>query len=128
MIAKNNIFVADSGVGNAAVYCGRNMPGDYDACYKEIDYNNYWVRGGIGTHMHNYNSYTWGDWKALGHDAHSDTSAVTFIGIWGTDISDYALPPNSPLISAGTDLSAYFTTDILGNTRSNWSMGAIEVK
>ena len=27
---------------------------------------------------------------------------------------------------AGTDLSAYFTTDILGNARSNWSLGAIE--
>lgn len=41
--------------------------------------------------------------------------------------SDFSLQTDSPAINAGADLSEYFTTDILGNTRSgNWDIGAYE--
>lgn len=39
---------------------------------------------------------------------------------------NFALIKNSPCIAAGTDLSAYFTTDIAGTTRSTWDIGAFE--
>jgi len=40
--------------------------------------------------------------------------------------SDLTLSAASPARAAGTNLSAYFTTDIRGLTRSNWSLGAYE--
>ena len=40
---------------------------------------------------------------------------------------DFALGANATAINAGTDLSAIFTTDFLGNTRSGvWDIGAYE--
>jgi hypothetical protein len=36
------------------------------------------------------------------------------------------LQATSPVKSAGTNLSAYFTTDITGATRTSWSMGAYD--
>lgn len=40
---------------------------------------------------------------------------------------DYSVKDtDSPLYDAGTDLSAYFTTDIAGTTRSTWDIGAFE--
>lgn len=40
--------------------------------------------------------------------------------------SDLRLGAGSPCIGTGTNLSAYFTTDIAGRTRISWSMGAYE--
>ena len=128
LIIKNNIVINDSAQrAMVAIFYGSIR----DIDYVDIDYNHYYSNGWtsplywIDTTNHNID---WDAWQALGYDANSDTGTVSLANIWGTDIVDYALPSNSPLISAGTDLSAYFTTDILGNARSNWSLGAIEVK
>ncbi len=40
--------------------------------------------------------------------------------------SDLTLASGSPCAGTGTNLSAYFTTDIRGTTRTIWSMGAYE--
>ncbi|HQO61548.1 MAG TPA: choice-of-anchor Q domain-containing protein, partial [Deltaproteobacteria bacterium] len=51
---------------------------------------------------------------------------------WNAAFTDYAngdfsvKDTSSPLYDAGTDLSAYFTTDIIGTTRSTWDIGAFE--
>ena len=37
---------------------------------------------------------------------------------------DFTLQAGSPLIGAGMDLSAYFTTDFTGATRTTWDIGA----
>lgn len=42
---------------------------------------------------------------------------------WPTDLR---LAMGSPVATAGTNLSPYFTTDITGLTRTNWSIGAYE--
>jgi hypothetical protein len=39
---------------------------------------------------------------------------------------DFRLTANSPARGAGTNLSAYFTTDITGRARSSWDIGAYE--
>lgn len=39
--------------------------------------------------------------------------------------ADGTLNSNSPAVNTGTNLSKYFTTDYLGNTRSAWDIGAI---
>lgn len=56
-----------------------------------------------------------------------DLSSYTASQIW-TDAAngDFSLVSGSPLIGEGTDLSAYFTTDIIGTTRSSWDIGAFE--
>ncbi len=52
---------------------------------------------------------------------------------WNAQFADYdatnpdvSLISGSALIGAGTDLSAYFTKDIAGTTRSSWDIGAFE--
>jgi parallel beta-helix repeat protein len=56
-----------------------------------------------------------------------DLSGYTAAQIW-TDAAngDFSLVSGSPLYDAGADLSAYFTTDIAGTTRSTWDIGAFE--
>lgn len=56
-----------------------------------------------------------------------DLSGYTASAIW-TDAANgnFSLVSGSPLYDAGTDLSAYFTTDIAGTTRSSWDIGAFE--
>lgn len=41
-------------------------------------------------------------------------------------LASYTPTVDSPSVSAGTDLSAVFTTDYLGETRTVWDVGAIE--
>lgn len=56
-----------------------------------------------------------------------DLSGYTASAIWtDADNGDFSLVSGSPLIGEGTDLSAYFTTDIKGTTRSSWDIGAFE--
>jgi hypothetical protein len=41
--------------------------------------------------------------------------------------ADLRLTTNSPVINAGTNLSAYFTNDFFGNPRTGWNIGPFEV-
>ena len=62
-------------------------------------------------------------WQALGYD----TPNTIINNPLFVSASDFNLQSNSPAINAGTDLSEYFTTDILGNPRSGvWDIGAYE--
>ena len=52
-----------------------------------------------------------------------------FQDIWADSINAYKLVEGSAGIDEGTDLSAYFTTDINGVTRpvgAGWNLGAVE--
>src|ERR1035437_10152183 len=129
LIAKNNIVCADSGI--QFMYGLYDDASDYNNIpYKDIDYNQLWARGGIGTKMYGGGyTYNFGGWKALGYDAHSDTGMVSFVNKWGTNATDYKLVTGSKGIDRATDLSTYFTTDILGTTRpigAAWEMGAFQ--
>ena len=125
LIAKNNIISADSGI--QFMYGLYDDASDYNNIpYKDIDYNQLWARNGIGTKMYGGGyTYNFGGWKALGYDAHSDTSLVTVANMWGGNILDYKLTNN---IYEGTDLHSFFTTDILGRNRpqGGWHKGALE--
>ena len=127
VIIKNNIIVQDSGSRSYMSFCGMST-----YTYKDIDYNNYWSHNPSDyAYMVDSTSHgiTWTAWKAKGFDAHSDTGRVTFQNIWGTNATDYRLSSGSAGIDDGTDLSAYFTTDILGTVRPRnaiWDKGAFE--
>ena len=124
LIFKNNLVLCDS-MGTASLYTETGF--GYIA-HKEIDYNQYYLDGKpmqIDTAYTRTNLY-WDGWRALGYDAHSDTGTVSLANKWGTNITDYKLTSN---INNGTDLSAYFTTDILGTIRPKgaaWVRGAFE--
>ena len=129
VIVKNNIVVNDSGARNYIKFRGMST-----YTYKDIDYNHYWSHNLSGdpyvTDSLNH-GVDWGTWQGKGYDTHSDTGTVSFANIWGTDASDYMLSSGSAGIDAGTDLSAYFTTDILGTARprgAGWDKGALESK
>jgi hypothetical protein len=129
LIFKNNLALCDS-VGASALYTHSGL--GY-ITYKDIDYNQYYLNGRsikIDT-ASGGGSATWAQWKALDgnkYDQHSDTgNTVTFAKLWGTNPTDYKLVSGSAGINQGTDLSAYFTTDILGTSRPQgtaWDMGA----
>jgi hypothetical protein len=59
--------------------------------------------------------------SATGNDCNSVTTDPKFVSS-----SDFSLQEDSPAIDSGDDLSASFTTDILGNTRSTFDIGAYE--
>ncbi len=74
-----------------------------------------------------------GSWTAASNNISSDTSApgtnsltsqVAADLMTDPDNGDYTLKTGSNAIGAGTDLSAYFTTDITGAIRSTWDIGA----
>jgi hypothetical protein len=96
---------------------------------KEIDYNQYYRANGSFSISDNGAGLSWTAWQSLGYDLHSSTSAVTFANKGGYSIADYKLVSGSAGIDAGTDLSKYFTTDIIGTTRpqgSAFDRGALE--
>lgn len=70
---------------------------------------NSWIVSGV--------SKTWAQWQALGYDAHG-LNADPLLN------EDYTLSASSPARASGANLSTYFTTDLLGLTRSVWDMGA----
>jgi len=130
-----------SGGGNAA-YLGSAFSADlqnniFTNCYTGIykpngaapttDYNLFYNLGYIG--WMSSGATTLASWRTqlggcsdTGNDCSSITDEPTFVSI-----SDFSLQSNSPAINAGTDLSEYFTTDILGNPRSGvWDIGAYE--
>ncbi len=59
-----------------------------------------------------------------GSSTTSQTTAQLFTDYDNDDFS--VKDTDSDLYDAGTDLSAYFTTDIAGTTRSTWDIGAFE--
>src|ERR1035438_1241095 len=137
LIAKNNIVVADSGI--QFVYGLYDDASNYsNIIYKDIDYNQLWARNGIGTKMYGGGAfyYTFGAWKtylqsigAVGYDANSDTSSVSFVNKWGTNATDYKLVNGSVGVNTGVDLSNIIpATDILGRNRpqGGWHKGALE--
>lgn len=68
-----------------------------------------------------YNTYAQWRAKVPGYDANSVNAA----GSAGLN-ADYTLQASSLAIDNGMDLSAYFTTDYAGNTRSTFDIGAYE--
>ena len=73
---------------------------------------------------------TWTQWKALGAGYDNTGSIGNAVDPLFTSTSDFSLSSNSPARNAGTNLSALFTTDYLGNQRpigaNTWNMGAYE--
>jgi len=83
------------------------------------DYNNINSVGYAGRISSTFYS-SLASWQAIGYDAHSINSDPLLT-------ETYAIPANSPAKGAGTDLSAYFTTDFVGTTRTvPWDIGAYE--
>ena len=91
------------------------------------DYNIFYSVGNIGR-----NSAAWyatiASWRTFlggcpgaGNECNGLTADPKFVSS-----SDFSLQSDSPAINAGADLSASFTTDILGNTRSDFDIGAYE--
>ena len=113
-VAYNNAIVNCSSIGintvwddgkvynNIVVDCGEcfNLAGNTNGSSYNISSD--------GTHPTDANSYT-----ATATDLFTDPTN-----------GDFTLKTGSAAINAGTDLSAYFTDDITGATRTQWDIGA----
>ena len=75
-------------------------------------------------------TFTSSNYNASEDSTAPGASSITGIAAAGTFVAassgNFSLVSGSPLIGEGTDLSAYFTTDIAGTTRSTWDIGAFE--
>jgi hypothetical protein len=129
LIFKNNICVIDSS-RSTQVMALINGLGAFT--YMVFDYNQYYEKGQTTRiYTGTSSSSTFQQWIALGYDTHSDNGSFSFSNIWGTNITDYSLTTGSAGINTGTDLSTYFTTDILGTPRlqgAEWDKGALVFK
>jgi hypothetical protein len=84
------------------------------------DYNLYYRASG-NSWKYQGSEKTWAQWQALGFDAHGVNADPL--------LTNYIPGVGSPAIASGVDLSATFTTDILGVTRPQgvaWDIGAYE--
>lgn len=107
---------------NLFVECGNNPASTGTGWYLTTDAITNWVADYnlvVGTGAGTTKS---SDWTAGGREVH---------GINGSDplfagATDFHVLTNSPAIGAGTNLSAIFTTDYTGTTRSDWTIGAYE--
>ncbi len=113
LIANNSIFKCEQGIrtssgGNPLIYNNicleKTGSVDFNIAYGVEDYNISSDASVLGAHSLTNKSYT---------DVFTDA-----------DNGDLTLKSGSPAIGAGTDLSAYFTIDIIGTTRSTWDIGA----
>lgn len=89
------------------------------------NYNDYYPTGDQSRAFNDRGSTkTWAEWTALGYDVDSISLDPKFVSS-----SDFHLQSDSPAISAGTNLSEYFTTDYDGNARPSsggWDIGAYQ--
>ena len=90
--------------------------------------DDFYDAGATGTFTVNYTASDDNDISGTGNIDLADSASS-----WNAQFADYdatnpdvSLVGNSLLIGEGTDLSAYFTTDIAGTTRSSWDIGAFE--
>ena len=110
----------------------------YGICTGSADYRTYKTQAFNNVSFGCTNDYAGANWDAACSNNASedgtapgtdiDLSGYTAAQIW-TDATngDFSVKDtDSPLYDAGTDLSAYFTTDIAGTTRSSWDIGAFE--
>jgi hypothetical protein len=118
---KNNIF--------QDVLFGVGLPTSGCTTGLEIDYNQYHIAsgeyaGGIGGSFKSF-----AQWQASGYEAHGQSGDPLFTDIVAPTF-DLTLQEASPSVNKGVDLSASFTTDLLGNARptgaNSWDMGAYE--
>ena len=122
---KNNIF---SGCTNTAIAAKSTS-------ITSIDYNVYspeivrMINGWIGSQDCRSQSDCYNNFGQEQHGISGDPKFVTAPN--GTiGHGNWQLQSNSPAINVGADLSAYFTTDLLGNARptgaGTWTIGAYE--
>jgi hypothetical protein len=139
LVMKNNIYCKDNTDNNETVWftnAPRGGNGFTSITYKDIDYNLYYnqhdndAKIDTGDVSGNENSnLTLAQWQAKGYDLQGSKISPTFANLWGYHIADYMLLSGSAGIDAGTNLSTYFTTDILGMARPQgaaYDMGAFQ--
>lgn len=131
-IANNAIYKTDSGAAMGLLWGldGYSIPTqcDYNRHYapqrspwgSEVGYIWY---GGAGHYV------TFTQFQAQGFDAHGSYGNPAFENVTyglGTlsSLNDFHLQSGSPCIGVATNLSAYFTTDYSGITRTNWDVGS----
>lgn len=119
IVFRNNIVYATGGNG---VRLDANQMVGFD-CNR----NHYCITGDSTPFLYALAEKTLSQWQAYGfdnagfHATHGLTTDPAFTDFANLDLS---LSASSPDIGAGEDLSAYFTTDHAGNTRTVWDLGA----
>lgn len=114
-IKNNIIYKARLGIGAS----GAGITSDYNLIYLRS--------GGFYGECHNgTNQTSWTTWQSLGCDTHGVNTDPLLTNATTTPF-DISITSGSPAIEIGADLSAYFTTDYLGNTRQvPWVIGAYD--
>lgn len=113
ILVKNNIFANTLGIG-ITVEATDDIPAN------GMDYNLYYTTGNaIVWGANNYASLALFQAAVANQEVNGESGDLKFVSS-----SDYRIQSDSPAVGAGTDLSATFTTDILGLQRNTWDIGA----
>lgn len=116
---SNTVFSAGNYATNTDT-CMTTSPGALSGTL--LAENNIFSTCGIavtfGTGTHDYNNFFAPTTKPSGEGAHSITTNPTFASSTPVIDTDFFLQVTSGALGAGVDLSALFTTDYFGNTRT----------
>ncbi|HPS02513.1 MAG TPA: Calx-beta domain-containing protein, partial [Candidatus Sumerlaeota bacterium] len=125
IVIKNNLIVADNG-GAINIGVGQNVG-------LVVENNHHYFQANNSPFAYQDAAKTLEGWKAAGLDAtasgfHATRGLTVSPQVANVESHNFSLLPTSPDISAGLDLSDYFTIDKAGNTRTSgagkWSIGA----
>lgn len=129
LVMKNNIIsVYGNSANNIRFTGGTTMA---SITYKDIDYNQYYRASGFYAAGISANWTTWRNYTNTsggGVDAHSLTSAPSFLNLWGTSATDYRVTSSSGGINTGVTISTV-GTDYFNTSRpqgSTYDIGAYE--
>ena len=119
--AKNNILVSDKSDTFVLRLSGAVPPGP------NIDYNLYYApQTGVAGLIEGQTNFTWGEWQARGYEGHGVYADPALVAVSQRDFTPQA---PSPVVDAGTALSAPYLVDWLGTVRPQGAapdLGAVE--
>jgi len=118
IVFKNNLIAGESGSG---IRVDANQLTGFESANNHFYYTN-----NTTPFMYAGPYQNLSQWLALGYESgfHSTHGLTTDPAFKDFANQDFTLASSSPDIGAGEDLSAYFTLDHAGNTRTAWDLGA----
>ncbi len=121
LVIENNIVVNDVSASKEIL-----MVNPSSINYLVSDYNHWYSRNRAWNDWTESIDILWSTWQGMGYDVNSQNGPISFAAPYNSEtVTNFKVTSGN---MKGKDLSQYFTTDILGNSRltGDWYIGAMQ--